>query len=115
MSAHTPGPWLVYVDCQPIGDAKGFVPVGGCGCCGSPWVNGENNERQVANARLISAAPDLLEVLSDLFENPLFQTSVGGNPIRIEDLMKRARNALAKARGQEPITSREGLPSGVVL
>lgn len=53
-----------------------------------------------ANAALIAAAPELYEALSDIMENPLFQTAIGGNPNMIERLMARAAGALAKARGE---------------
>ena len=59
MSAHTPGPWRV----------KGalVLPPNSCGvpeCCGiAECFHGSNQELAEANARLISAAPDLLAAL----------------------------------------------------
>lgn len=53
-----------------------------------------------ANARLIAAAPRLYEALSDLMENPDFDTAIGGNPEMVEQLIERARAALAQARGE---------------
>lgn len=53
-----------------------------------------------ANANLIAAAPDLLAALSDLMENPAFQTAIGGNPNMVKSLMERAWSAIAKARGE---------------
>lgn len=47
------------------------------------------------------AAPDLYEALSNLMENPLFQTAVGGNPNAVERMLDHARSALAKARGEQ--------------
>lgn len=61
-------------------------------------ISGPNKE---ANARLIAAAPELYEALRDFFENPDFVCTVGGNPIRVEAMMARARAALAKARGEQ--------------
>ena len=60
MNAHSPGPWSFEVeengDEFRLSDVNNEVIVGGCGCCGSPWCN-------LADARLIAAAPDLLEAL----------------------------------------------------
>ena len=58
------------------------------------------DEESRANACLIAAAPELYAALSDIMENPQFQTAIGGNPIRVEELMIRAASALAKARGE---------------
>ena len=66
MSEHTPGPWMVYADGIEAGPEGGFRPFGGCGCCGSPWMNGADSETAKADARLIAAAPDLLEALDEL-------------------------------------------------
>jgi hypothetical protein len=52
------------------------------------------------DAKLFAAAPDMLSVLRDLFENPQFQVGIGGNPIMVEKLMQRARAAIAKASGK---------------
>jgi hypothetical protein len=54
-----------------------------------------------ANINLIAAAPELYEALSDIMENPLFQTAIGGSPNMVERLMDSANAALRKARGQQ--------------
>lgn len=62
------------------------------------WHDGDCRAENDANANLIAAAPELYSVVVDLFENPIFQVSIGSSPIRIEELVGRARAALAKAR-----------------
>ena len=66
---HTPGPWRVKADGIQIGDLNAFSPFDGCGCCGSPWMNGENAETQMANARLIAAAPQMLSALQRILDS----------------------------------------------
>ena len=72
MAIYTKGPWLYakngrtyYIDAQIKGGA--LQEVAACGLT-------ENREEQGANARLISAAPELLEALQDL----LRETGVNG-------------------------------------
>ena len=62
MSKHTKGPWRF----ESFGPPDGFQPFGGCGCCGSPWMNGGSTEVEDANARLIVAAPELYEALREV-------------------------------------------------
>lgn len=80
MSAYTPGPWKaegprVYADRK-----------GGSLIATMAWFPGE----EAANARLIAAAPELLEALRVLVEN-------GG--IGPESMFDDARAAIAKATG----------------
>lgn len=64
----TPGPWQVCADGGAAGPKGAFVPFGGCGCCGSPWMSGENPAEQQANAELIAACNPaaLTELLAEL-------------------------------------------------
>jgi len=93
---HTPGPWSVFEDKEnETGIVKGYNvesaagEIVGCeGICG-----GSNDE---ANARLIAAAPDLLEAV-----DRLLTWNTGGQ--RAEDVAF-ARQAYAKAVGMSANT-----------
>ena len=98
MSKHTPGPWVVE-GLNVYGNVEGgpvarIAPVGP----GNPFDE--------ANARLVGAAPDLLEALAQTIcitcEEP-----VGGPPIELPGGIqcpscRAARSAIAKARGDDP-------------
>lgn len=81
MTGHTPGPWVWNGPAKESGDSEmSFYAgeksiIGGCGCCGSPWGVSDENEL-AANARLISAAPELLEALQGALT--ILCDSVGG-------------------------------------
>ena len=79
MSAHTPGPWEHVTDgagFMSFRGANGEWVVAGCGCCQSPFGHSEDagstcynpTDRDRRNARLIAAAPDLLENLIGCME-----------------------------------------------
>ena len=102
----TPGPWVCIEVRTSCGRAfrigKGEMieggPSGGC-IIYDDYGHGKN-ERE-SNARLIAAAPELYEVVVDFMENPNFRVAVGGNPNAVDELMARARSALAKVRGED--------------
>jgi len=67
MSAHTPGPWIAkngaptFIPlrahhCEKLGFSIGFVS----------WEKDDGRGLPIANARLIAAAPELLEALQDV-------------------------------------------------
>lgn len=106
-AAHTPGPWTVtscldyWVDHgRPITDAdKGFRGVAHCGDIAWPNFDAHQAEWE-ANARLITAAPDMLAVLQEMFCEPgPVVVALAGNPIACDALEARARAAIAKALG----------------
>jgi hypothetical protein len=94
MSKPTPGPWTATHDeleCFKL-EAGDVAIIDGCGCCNSPWLSSD------ADARLIAAAPDLLQACQLIVSafDELKQTSAA----RYEPLqINAARAAIAKATG----------------
>jgi hypothetical protein len=99
MSKHTPGPWSVfrqdgyatYIHAINEGDEINTFQVASCHCATNRKYFPTRNEAE-ANARLIAAAPDLLEVLQEVMDRPLLTEGA--------DWWVRARAAIAKAEGQ---------------
>lgn len=95
MSGFTPGPWVV----ERADDAYCIANVGNLvimPCAGK--VKHDNTE---ADARLIAAAPDLLEALEDIandYAERFDMDSQSTNP-GMKVVVENARAALAKARG----------------
>ena len=94
----TPGPWVPHLNTGSppfvtrLNDNSGWI------CQTVTWCGLEEAK---ANALLIAAATELYAVVADFMENPNFRVAVGGNPNAVDELMARARNALAKARGED--------------
>ena len=97
MSKHTPGPWVVvgsrtkYVEARLVGSLMQEVAA-----CGPTLADEGYGQQQEANARLIAAAPDLLEALIEL--------AACGAEAWGEDrpCVKWANAAIAKATGEQP-------------
>lgn len=105
----TPGPWVAEGD----GCVRHSIPCGfntfnqsiklGSGWIEGAYTDGDADEETLANARLIAAAPDLLEAL----EKTLFALEVAdtclktwnevGAPVNVEGISFTARAAIAKA------------------
>ena len=94
--SHTPGPWkaddkgkAVFIPlrahhCEQLGIQVGFVS----------W---EDDKESLANARLIAAAPDLLEVLQWFM--PFIESEQDDE--RQAPWVEKARAAIAKAEGEK--------------
>jgi hypothetical protein len=101
MSKHTNGPWLVFCkdDRYPGIEAehKSIVIFGNDGESGQ-GVRGDTREEALANARLIAAAPELLEASQSLLAivESEFPDYVCDNDRRVVA----ARNVIAKVTGE---------------
>jgi hypothetical protein len=96
-AAHTPGPWKVDV----FTTAILLESKEGC-ICEMPSDHGQHAGRRVANARLIAAAPELLEVLEGILpEYESYVMSEQDEEIRDRNSawLEHARATLAKAKG----------------
>ena len=91
MSNHTPGPWIHHVDDNIITDSTGRKLI--------EWQSRSTNVQisvRDANARLIAAAPDLLETLQGIL-------CVIYNACDIDEyekLIKEMQSAIEKATGE---------------
>lgn len=101
MKSHTPGTWsinpkggtpMVGIDLQDGGELLPIVEV----------VYGYNNAEAKANARLIAAAPELLDALRNLI-NACYKADLYEELSEIIDggLLDAAESAIAKAGGPE--------------
>jgi hypothetical protein len=103
MGKHTPGPWGINIESPHI------IYEANKGSC-IAWLYDDDMPavpewERIANARLISAAPEMLEALKALTEEYCMnvdQTRHGGFVIEpeTEDCIIAARSAIKKATGQ---------------
>lgn len=95
MSTHTPGPWTavgraIEADSP---EREGFTDVVG-------WISDDYGERRAdANARLIAAAPDMYDILKDLWAN---QANIFYADLYTAGFGLKIVAAIAKAEGREP-------------
>lgn len=99
MNKHTPGPWRMHRHHKPISNQWIFQVVTDeeygeivAGTCTNPQRPEDVRE---ADAHLIAAAPDLLEALENCVDLIELISPIEGDEIR------RARAAIAKARGEQ--------------
>lgn len=97
----TPGPWAVVptpfqegftVNAQPHAALRGFTKV-------VAFIGDESNAEVAANARLIAAAPDLIDFVK-------WVDARGGDNNQME-IFQRARTLLSKAQGQPSVSGGE--------
>ncbi len=91
MNKFTPGPWEHTGQGDIVGKEDNGYGLGYVDVCSVylRTVRGRTN----ANARLIAAAPDLLEALSEIIND-------GGKFVMTHETHRKARAAIAKARGE---------------
>jgi type VI protein secretion system component VasF len=100
---HTRGPWIAseYGDYGDY-DGKCRVILGEGGDIRTAVVLGFDTEENQANARLIAAAPDLLEALQRINEAcAQIPEGLEGYLEHLSDAISDARKALAKATGEQ--------------
>lgn len=86
---HTPGPWFAHnIGLGPNGEGPFTYPLG------------TDPDKAAANARLIAAAPDMLELLEDWASVLADGVSLGIRPGSSAHVI--LREAIAKAKGREP-------------
>lgn len=86
---HTPGPWTVT-------DCASHIQIHREGWPRDAWSVAciGHQAQDIANARLISAAPELLEALQELLRDPYLSDPINS------DRMAKSRLAVAKATGE---------------
>jgi hypothetical protein len=91
MTQHTPGPWT---DQSIDGSQWGVYALDGTCVAQAQQVASRRADRyqatRTANARLISKAPEMRDLIFELFEDPDVWLILGGNPNRIHALTDRA-------------------------
>ena len=93
MNKHTPGPWFAVAD-----KGQTIIRTSRSSAAFSPLaiVKGDKRDTlkdQEANARLIAAAPDLIDALSEIIND-------GGKFVMTNETHRKARAAIARARGE---------------
>ena len=106
-TSYTPGPWYIQADPDRAGDHplhdNRFITSGGCQLGSPEWEEEKGNEiickmtdssKQKQNARLIAAAPELLEACKAILKSD-------GGAYDLEPYQsKMLINAIAKAEGR---------------
>lgn len=101
MNKHTPGPWDVLNSKKeewygrPLDYWTVTAKDRDLWICASPEWDPEHDEESTANARLIAAAPELLEALQKIVA-----AADGEGWSQLDATLANARAAIAKARGE---------------
>ena len=104
MSGHTPGPWRISKYSETAVQAKDGRGVASTG--GFQSSVADENPTNQANARLIAAAPDLLKAAKTMLQYyDAFVEDKTAFPGETEMYADPLRAAIAKAEGQEGVTS----------
>lgn len=97
MTQHTPGPWAVVPARTGENDSIYFEVHDGFGRTATVYGDIATDGEEAANARLIAAAPELLEALRELADHcRAFYMA------ERESILLNARAAIAKATGGTP-------------
>ena len=97
---HTPGPWTVRHDFR---SGNGELCIGVSAARIGPksgavaWPSGVDDAQELANARLIAAAPDLLAALQHMVD--MYQRHFDVMPVAWQTADDIARAAIARATG----------------
>lgn len=99
MTAHTPGPWLV---CQDDTDIVALIDTPSALVVASTkFFEGPSTSWERANTRLIAAAPELLDLAKDLFNEAGLQMDVCDEACTVENCIRvRAAHVFAQAEGR---------------
>lgn len=97
MSKHTPGPWVHHPEDNIISHGDGRLLIEWQGR--SKHVSAEERD---ANARLIAAAPELLEALQLLEAEMVLSGNAGSEDYGWKPAIEKTRAAIAKATGSAP-------------
>lgn len=99
MSKHTPGPWSVYEDCNKVAAHGAKYPaIGTMGTYFTESITDSLGEfYNSADARLVAAAPDLLNALIQMVNT--FGKTDGLVNVDSNGCIGKARLAIAKATG----------------
>jgi len=103
MNTHTPGPWKLHLEDPEFSESLIWGPKGpGHGAIADTAPHGpayyqEGREEALANARLIAAAPDLLEAAKALLWPLDIPKIYGATPHLISKHREQLRQAITKA------------------
>ena len=100
MSKHTPGPWIAAEWDGQGGrlihqDGGDFMHVANV----PAWKDHPRESMGSANARLIAAAPEMLDMLDEILNRGARMDPISGTITPIPEVMERARALLARIEG----------------